>query len=193
MRRRTLILALPLAACAAPALAPGEAVPIAAGVALRVPHPALLGQTITVEQRVLAGFPGGGLGFETLLALSPRGLQMVALDGMGRRAMTIDWRGKEPAIEAAPWLPALFRPENLLADLALIYWPTALLEPALRQAGVRLEEAPGLRRILSGDVEIAQAAYQGPGGQGQRWQGRVLFRNRAFSYSLDISSAVIDS
>ena len=190
MKRRDLLLTLPLtlklAACATTPALPADTALIAPNTAFRVPPPHLLGQSVSVAQSVRADYGGIGMVFEAQIALTPDGLDLVALDGLGRRALTIGWHGPEPVAEAAPWLPEHVGPANMLADIALLYWPDALLAPALLAAGARLEATPARRSVLAGGQEVVRADYVRPG-----WGGRALLRNLAFGYSLDVTSVLL--
>ncbi len=186
MNRRSLLLALPLAACATPPRLPGDTAFIAPNIAFRVPAPGLLGQSVAVAQTVQADYGGVGMVFEAQIALTPEGLDLVALDGLGRRALTIGWHGTDPVAEAAPWLPEQVSPANMLADIALLYWPEALLRPALLAAGARLEATPERRAVFAGGQEVVRVEYAQPG-----WGGRALLRNLAFGYSLRVTSVLL--
>ncbi len=187
MNRRSLVLALPLAACAAlPPPLPGDTALIAPNSAFRVPAPNLLGQRVAVAQSVQADYGGVGMVFEAQIALTPEGLDLVVLDSLGRRALTIAWHGRDPVAETAPWLPEQISPANMLADIALLYWPEALLGPALLAAGARLEVTAERRAIFAGGREVVRIDYMQPG-----WGGRALLRNLAFGYSLRVNSVLL--
>ncbi len=186
MRRRELLLALPLAGCATVPPPPADTAFIAPGVAFRVPAPALLRQSVAVAQTVQANYGGMAMVFEAQIAITPAGLDLVALDGLGRRALTIGWHGAAPVVEAAPWLPAQVNAANMLADIALIYWPEALLRPALAAAGAGLEVAGPRRSVVAGGQEVVRVALPQPG-----WGGRALLQNLAFGYSLDVQSVLL--
>ena len=184
---RRLLLLLLLAGCAGrPPPLPADTAFIAQDVALRVPAPSLLRQTVNVAQTVQADYAGQAMVFEAQIAITPTGLDMVVLDGLGRRAMTIAWHGEQPVADTAPWLPRTISAANMLADIALIYWPEALLQPALAAAGARLETVPGRRSVFAGGQEILRMESAQPG-----WGGRASLRNLAFGYRLDVQSVLL--
>jgi hypothetical protein len=181
------MLALLPAACAGlPPPLPGDTAFIAPNTRFRIPPPTLLNQTIAVAQTVQADYGGLGLVFEAQIAVTPEGLDLVALDGLGRRALTITWQSHDPTTEAAPWLPASVNPANMLADIALLYWPEALLRPALLAGGARLEASTTQRSIFAGVEEVVRIDYARPG-----WGGQALLRNLAFGYSLRVNSVLL--
>jgi hypothetical protein len=187
MKRRALLLASPLAACATlPPPLPGDTAFIAPGTAFRIPPPSLLNETVTVAQSVQADYGGMGMVFEAQIALTPEGLDLVALDGLGRRALTIAWHGQDPVATAAPWLPESVTPANMLADIALLYWPEVVLAPALLAAGARLEATTAHRSVFAGGQEVVRIDYARPG-----WGGQALLRNLAFGYSLNVNSVLL--
>ena len=185
MKRRVLLL-LPLAGCASVPPLPADTAFIAPGVAFRIPPPSLLRDTLAAAQSVQADYGGLAMAFEAQLAISPARLDLVVLDGLGRRALTIGWHGAGVAAEPAPWLPAQVSAANMLADIALLYWPEALLRPALAAAGARLEIAPRQRSVFAGGQEVVRIEYAQPG-----WGGRALLRNLAFGYSLNVQSVLL--
>jgi Protein of unknown function (DUF3261) len=184
---RVIVLLLLLASCAAPR-EPADTAMIAPDVRFTVPPPATLGQTLTVHQQVVAHYRDQDFGFEAELAITPMGLDLVALDGFGRRAFTIAWHGVAPTIETAPWLPVTLRPANMLADIALIYWPQAVVAHAVAAAGGVLAVTDTSRSVSVGGREIVHVDYAG----GNGWTGTARYRNLAFGYRLDIQSVRID-
>ena len=186
MNRRTLVLALPLAACATVPPQPGDVAFIAPNIAFRVPSPTLLGQVVAVAQTVQADYGGIGMVFEAQIDITRAGLDLVVLDSLGRRAITIAWHGQDPVAQTAPWLPDGVTPANMLADIALLYWPEALLGPALLAAGATLETGPDYRRVYGAGRELVRIDYAQAG-----WGGRALLRNLSFGYSLTVTSVLL--
>ena len=187
MNRRHLLLALPLAACATPLpRVPADTALIAPQTAFRIPSPRLLQQAVAVAQSVQADYGGVAMAFEAQLDITTAGLDLVVLDGLGRRALTIGWHDAEPVSQPAPWLPEAVTPANMLADIALLYWPEALLAPALLAAGARLEATPARRSVFAGGQEVVRIDYAQPG-----WGGQALLRNLAFGYSLRVNSVLL--
>ena len=187
MNRRSLMLALPFAACATPPQPqPADIAFIAPRTAFRIPPPTLLGQTVAVAQTVQADYAGLGMVFEAQIAITPEGLDLAVLDTLGRRALSIAWHGHDPEAQAAPWLPDGVTAANMLADIALLYWPEALLAPALLAAGARLEATSNHRSILAEGREVIRIEYRQAG-----WGGQALLRNLAFGYSLTVNSVLL--
>lgn len=185
MRRRALLPLLLAAGCADPP-PPGFAT-IAPGLGFAVPPPWVLGLTVSLAQSVRAEVGGMSLAFEAQLDLTPEALRLAALDGFGRRLLTLEWTREGLMAETAPELPAAARPANMLADLALAFWPEAALRPALAEGGALLEASATRRVVVLRGLEVVSIEYRPEAG----WQARALYRNDAFGYSLDIQSILL--
>lgn len=179
MRRLiAVLLSLLLAACAslppAPALPPLQIAPAAFGA------PLLLAQRLTVEEAPAApDQPPAERQLDTLLQLDGERLQLVAL-ALGQRVLTLNWDGRELAVQRHPLLPASVDAARVLRDIALVFAPVEALRAAL-PAGWRLEESAGERRLLLGAEQQLGVRYL----QGHRL---VEIDNRAERYRLRIAS-----
>jgi len=177
----SLFVCLLLSACAA-ASRPVDTVVVAPGVVLALPAPAELLRTVDVIQLVTARHGDDVFVFEGRLSVGPGGLRLVGTDAMGRRAMDIAWNGGCLTVERASWLPERVRPENVLADIVLIYWPEAAVRRGLR--GATLETGPGARTIIAdGRAVIAIRT------QGDPWLGAAQLSNTAWAYDIEVRSA----
>ncbi len=78
----------------------------------------------TVAQTIVAHYRDQSYAFEAQIQITPKHLELAALDGLGRRALTISWNpGGIEHKQAAAWLPPFIRPADILADVAIVYWP----------------------------------------------------------------------
>lgn len=177
-----------LAACAAPAprLPP---VPIAPHLAVALPRPADAPPVGQVSQLITARYGARTISFEAYLLLRDGRMRLTCLDGLGRTAMTITWT--EAGIEAhkEPWVPAELMPENILADIVLIYWPEAAVRSMLARNGAQLVVGPDSRTVSQQGREVIRITYHRPPG-GSSWDGRAHYRNEGFGYALDIQSRI---
>jgi Protein of unknown function (DUF3261) len=162
-------------------LAQDEAL-IAPHLRLKIPRPQALNQTATITQSVVAHYRDATYSFEANIALAPDSLELVALDGMGRRALTITWSGNNLRYQPALWLPPSLRPSNILADMTIAYWPDRALRAALAEATITTTSQR--RTISANGADIVVVEY----GSGTGWNRSAHFRNLAFGYSLDIQS-----
>jgi hypothetical protein len=182
------LLALASAACAQHSIdRAGRSVQIAPDLSLTLPRPADLGQSIEVMQLVTARYGDQTYAFEARVSATANQFLMVGLDSLGRRAMTITWSDAAISYESAPWLPPQLRPENVLADMVLLYWPEAAVSQALAPSGGVVMAVPGRRTIAKAGEPIIQIEY-GPSADGSPWAGTLRYRNLAFHYEMDVQS-----
>jgi len=185
----TFLLALVLGGCATgPLEGSARSVLIAPDVSLTLPRPSELGRSLETMQLVTARFGDRVLTFESRLSASAAQFLMVALDPLGRRLLTIAWSDAGLVFEAGAAAPAAMRPENILADLVILYWPEAVVRRAVAPA--TLESEPGWRAVSAGGHVIARADYQ-PARPGEPWSGRLRYENLAWGYVLDIESVEV--
>ena len=191
MRSRTcgfVLLALSTGACAQHSVdQAGRSVNIAPDLTLLLPRPGDLGQSIEVTQLVTARYGAQTYAFEGHVSATPERFLMVGLDSLGRRTMTITWSDASITYETAPWLPAQLKPENVLADMVLLYWPLSSVQQALAQSGGAVIAAPGRRTIVKDGEPVIQIEYE-PAGAASPWSGRLRYRNLAFQYELEVQS-----
>jgi len=181
-----LVLAGLLSGCSAP---PREAAAfIAPGVRFALPGPSALGYRMNAAQIITARFRGDVQVFEAHVSVSPERLMLVGLDPFGRRALTVTLSDTGIAVDAAPWLPTGLKAENILADIAIIYWPEEAVRRALSSTNAVLRVDPGGRSILAGGQEVVRVDYASQ--QSEAWSGAARYRNNAFDYELDLRSVV---
>jgi hypothetical protein len=179
------VLTIALWSCAAER-DPGTAVMIAPGVRFVTPGPQALGYRVVAQQMISAHYRGDSFVWEAHIAVSPEKLEIVGLDAFGRRAFTMTWGGGVLSYEAASWLPATVKPGNVLADIAILYWPQAAIRDALAGSGAIVATTASGRSIMVDGAEIIHVDYDGDGARD--WRGTAHFRNLAFGYQLDIQS-----
>jgi hypothetical protein len=159
---------------------------IAPTVRFVVPGPQALGYRVTAEQLVSAHYRGDAFVWEAHIDVSPERLEIVGLDGFGRRAFTMNWRDNALSYEAASWLPTTIKPGNVLADIALLYWPQKAVQAALAGSGALVTTTTAGRSVTFDGTEILHVDYDDAGSSA--WNGTVHLRNLAFGYQLDIQS-----
>jgi hypothetical protein len=150
-----------------------------------LPPPATLGQTVSVAQTIVSRFRGNSFAVEAQIQITPDSLDFVAMDGFGRRALTINWHGGVPVYQPAPWLPPTLRPANILADFVICYWPDDAIAAAIKDSGATLVTVDGKRKIMRGSRELIVVEY----GPGSGWNRAAKLRNIAFGYEIDVQSA----
>lgn len=179
---------LMLTACAAPPAAPAAGqVRLAPELVMALPPPAELGRSLEATQLVTAHYGDRTFVFEGHLSATPERFLMVCLDAMGRKALTITWSASGIAAEAAPWVPAELRPDNMLADMVLLYWPEASVRRLLAASAGTLVTGPRRRSVWVDGKEIVQVDYA----TADPWTGSLSYRNLAWGYGLEIQSVEV--
>lgn len=155
----------------------------------RTPGPRDLDSTVRVAQLITAKYGDETYVFEAQLSVSPEQLTLMCLDPLGRRAFTIVSTGEEVTTDAAPWLPKGLRAENILADIALVYWPVDAIRRGFLGTRAIVTINAQKRTVTLDDREIVSVQY-GPG-DGRAWPSSAIYRNHAFGYELVLRSAVV--
>ncbi|HZB90198.1 MAG TPA: DUF3261 domain-containing protein [Stellaceae bacterium] len=162
-------------------------VEIAPHLRFRIPSPGELGYSISAEQLVTARYRDQVRSFEAHLSVAPDHLVLIGFDPFGGRALTVTWGADAIRFETEPGLPEGLNPGNILADLAIVYWPAAAVRRAL-PAAVELRTGERSRSIIADGREIIRVDYDRPFEAG--WPSHAHYRNEAFGYALDLQSTV---
>ena len=197
MRRRDVIKSLAagtvlaLDACATPPpKLPRGQVAVAPGLALTMPSAASLNRRIEVSQLVVAQYGSRNLAFEGRVSASHDHFDLLCIDPLGRQAIRIHWTASGIVSDKAQWVPEDLHPDNMLADIVMLYWPEAVVAQALAPSGGVLKAETGVRSIRLHGTEIIRAEFQ-PLPGGDPWNGKVRYRNLPWDYTLDIQSRLI--
>ena len=161
---------------------------LAPGHKLVLPQPATYGSRIKVRQLVTIEHGGNAMSFEVLLNIQPSEVNLVAVDPLGRRALTLNWDGARLAVEKATFLPGSIRPDCLLADLIAVYWPAPVVQRALAATGAEVEvEDHGHRRVIAaGGYELLKADYAWMAKSGL--VGTMKYENLSWGYTVSVKS-----
>lgn len=163
---------------------------IAPGEVLAMPAPGDLGRSVTATQLITVRRESETYVFEGNVSVTPERLQLVGVDTIGRRAMTILWdkSGRIDA-ETASWLPDAVKPGPMLADIVILYWPEDVVRRAL-PAGAVLIARPGARSVVLDGQEIFHAEYL-EGGDAA-WAGHLRYRNTSWGYEIEVQSVEVE-
>jgi len=123
--------------------------------------PASLGHTLNVQQQITVQYPSpqGEQTRDMLALLEADGThtRLAAMAG-GQVLARIDWDGQDLRVSRSPWAPPELKPERILSDMQLSLWPAPAIRAALPE-GWRLDDAPGLRRLVLGSEVVAEIRY----------------------------------
>jgi hypothetical protein len=187
MKKAVLLLAplLVLAGCVTrPPPLPDNQALIAPKTVLVVTPPRPQAASESIAQSIVAHYRDQTFAFDAQIQIAPGTFDLVALDAMGRRALTAHWNGDRMNAETAPWLPPLMRPADILADIAIVYGPQDEVAQSITNAGATLSETGTTRTIAKGNRDLIVVEY----GDGSGWSRSAKLRNLAFGYEIDIRS-----
>jgi predicted exporter len=164
---------------------------ISPDVALIMPRPADLGRSVEATQLVTAHYGDQNFAFEAHISATPDAFLLVGLDLVGRKIMTIHWTQEGIEFDKALWVPSQLRPENVLSDLVLLYWPDHIVRRAIKGSSVKLIVEPHRRTIMSGPKKVWQADYI-LNSEHDLWSGKLHYRNLAWGYEFNVQSQEIN-
>ena len=187
-RSASVLMAVLLAGCAthAPPHADDEAL-IAPKTVFVIPPPTADTASVTVTQSIVAHYRDQSFACDVQIQLAPGTFDLVALDTLGRRALTVHWKNGKMSADAAPSLPPIMRPADVLADMAIVYGSDQMVSDAIAKSGATLNATATTRTIAKGGHDLIAVDY----GAGEGWNRSAKLRNLAFGYEIDIQSAEV--
>jgi len=177
-----------IAGCAARYVASPGSITIAPGLEFAIPTGRELGYSVETTQLITARFRDQAQVFQAYVSVTPEKITMIALDPFGGRALTITATDDAIHTEAAPIVPSALRPGNILADLAIVYWPAPAVRSGLAGTSATLYDDERERTITENGREIVHVSYEGP--HENTWTNVAHLRNIAYGYELDLRSTV---
>lgn len=175
-----------LASCTSQSLPDNEAT-IAPKTTIVVPPPEASNGSATIAQSIVARFRDHTIAFDSQLQIAPGTFDLVALDGFGRRALSVHWRDGKMKFDAAPWLPSAVRPADILAGIAIVYGSQETVAQSVTAAGATLTQTDTRRTVSRDGRNLIVVEY----GSGQGWSRPAKLRNLAFGYEIDIQSTEV--
>ena len=176
------------AACATRYEASPGSTRIAPGLELLIPTGRELGYSIEATQLITAHYGDRVQVFQAYVSVSPEKITLIALDPFGNRALTVTATDDAIHTEAAPIVPTVLHAENILADLAIVYWPASAIRRRLEGTSASLYDDPSERKINVDGREVVQVRYESP--HEHSWAKRAHLHNIAYGYELDLQSTV---
>lgn len=163
-----------------------QLITLAPGEDMHLPPLAALNRTVAAVQNIVATYDDKKVSFQARIDARPDQFLLVCTDGMGRRAITIRWDESGVSYKKASWVPDTLRPQNMLADVVMIYWPDAALKQALPEAEIVTTQ--NHRSITRDGEALADIRYTPH--SSDIWQGKTHYHNARWDYSLSIESAL---
>lgn len=124
---------------------------------------------------------------QALVEVSQEHLVLALTQPLGPRLATIDWSADGVAITRGSGPPpaAALRPEDVLADLVLAFWPEGAVRSGLH-AGLSLVAEPDRRLVMKDDALLVEVRRD----DADPWNGTVQLDNHTLGYRLTIVSRV---
>jgi hypothetical protein len=188
LRLLLIVLMISLPACAARNPVSRGTATLAPGLKFALPTGRDLGYSVDATQLITAHFRDQVQLFQAYVSVSPEKITMIALDPFGNRALTITATDDAITTAAAPNVPAALRPENILADLAIVYWPAPAVGRALSATPASVYDDQSGRTISLDGRVVVQVTYDAP--HENTWAKLAHLQNLEYGYELDLQSAV---
>src|SRR6202035_4882131 len=159
--RRLLLVAMTLAmtGCAARYAASPGSTTIAPGLQFAIPTGRELGFSVDSTQLITAHVRDQVQVFQAYVSATPDKVTIIAFDPFGGRALTVIATDDAIHTEVAPIVPAVLRPGNILADIAIVYWPAAAVRRGLAGTSATLYDDESTRTISDNGREVVQVIY----------------------------------
>jgi hypothetical protein len=171
---------LALSACAT-----APRTPVADTATLPLAKPATLGSSREITQILRGAFGPREVTLQCVVNATADNMTIVGVTPLGLRAFTIKYDGEHVDAQRAPQVPEFFKPEQLINDLQLVFWPLPALQKTLAGTEWRVTEPHvGTRRLHRGDRLIAEVHYADP----DPWAGRVWIVHFDVPYTIGIES-----
>ena len=161
---------------------------IAPGLELLLPTPRELGYSIEATQLITAHYGDRVQVFQAYVSVSREKITLIALDPFGNRALTVTATNDAIHTEAAPIVPTMLHAENILADIAIVYWPAASIRRRLEGTSASLYDDESERKISVDGRAVVEVKYESP--HEHSWATRARLHNIAYGYELDLQSTV---
>jgi hypothetical protein len=172
--------------------------PLDASINLLHPHPPVLpllapnslGSSREAVQTLNIEYGDHQQNLQTAVKVNGSVMTLIALGPLGQRAFTLFYDGvkvqSDITPEAAAALPKAFPPDRVLADLELVLWPLPAWQAKLAGTAWKLTEPePGLRQLRWHGRLVEEVRAEATG---DPWNGKRRLTNKAYGYSIAVSS-----
>lgn len=188
LRLLLIAMLLTLSGCAARYVASPGSTTIAPGLQFAIPTGRELGYSVDSTQLITAHVRDQVQVFQAYVSATPDKVTIIAFDPFGGRALTVIATDDAIHTEVSPIVPAVLRPGNILADVAIVYWPAAAVRRGLAGTSATLYDDDRERTITNNGRDVVRVTYDTP--HENTWTKTAHLRNIAFGYELDLQSSV---
>ncbi|HKE44761.1 MAG TPA: DUF3261 domain-containing protein [Steroidobacteraceae bacterium] len=147
--------------------------------------PSTLGATRSANQRLRAAYGDQEISLDCVVNVDADHLTVIGLLPGGPRVFTVEYDGKQVSEQKSSGVPEALRPELLLNDLQLTFWPRAALQTALQNTAWRVTEPDPRTRRLTRDAKLVAEVHYA---SADPWTGRAWLVNFERGYSITIDS-----
>ncbi len=147
-----------------------------------------LGPARRIVQQITAVWADGQESLLAVLELDAQHIAMAGLSNDGLSLFNLTYDGRTVVSDKSPLLPESVKPEFILADLQLVYWPIDLLQKNL-PAGWRLEQNDKKRLLTVRNNKQIEVNYLSPD---PVWPKIVELVNFHYHYRLHIKTLSYD-
>ncbi|TCI03292.1 DUF3261 domain-containing protein [Corallincola luteus] len=173
-----------LASCAHPQK--GESLPKPISNALYDVRPALLGDTEpypdSLSQLVTFHYDTRTEALPFVISLSSDEILMSAIASWGSPLFVLRYDGHDITFLQAPIVDIALKPEYILGDFFLTYWPTNSLANALKPLGFTIADDGLTRQVWQDGLLVMTIQYQ----HNSRWRSAVELVHHQLNYQLNI-------
>jgi hypothetical protein len=92
--------------------------------------------------------------------------------------------------ETASWMPSVLRPDSMLADIVMLYWPEDVVRKSIAPAGAELVADARSRTIRIDGRDVLHVDYDvtGKGATTGPWSGSLRYANHGWGYQIAVQS-----
>lgn len=148
--------------------------------------PRRLGARVRAEQKIEARYGEKGGTFISVLEVTPEKMTVLAATPTGQRMFTLQL-SETGTLDFDPGILQSMgiRPEYIIADIQLIFWPPDAVRDALRESKLtlRVTDTPRVKReVLLDGRPVLDIEYSDK----NPWRGSIVFRNFDRKYTFTI-------
>ena len=147
-------------------------------------EPDSLGLSAAVLQRVSGERDGHHYELLVQLEFDKKQLAMVASTTGGTTLFSLLQQGNEVTTTVSPLLPVVIKPQFVLADMQIMFWPLTVIEQALVNSRYQVLAVKGGRELLKEGNLVAKVIYS----HENPWQGSVVFQHLDWQYQYQIDT-----
>lgn len=135
-------------------------------------HPKTLGKSLSASHFVKATYNDKTHAFRLASTFTPNKIEIHALAAMGQEIFSMIYDGEQATVKTIIKLKKM-KPEYLLFDLQLIYWPKAQIQQSLSGTSLTIKDTLNKRTIFSDNKAIIEISYD---------DKKITFKNNLRNY-----------